>query len=321
MQVSYRETNDPCLDLSMRLVRGADPNVIRDGLQNILNMAKSDSINGIRILEDVFVLAFHIRDVRGGKGERALFYTMLAGLNAEHPTIVCAIADLIPAFGSWRDVFVLVNNFIGCQFAGVLINLAATQLRADANAAKEGENISLCAKWAPREGKRGDSMARRLSKLIQQQLTPDAEITPSARMSNYRRLISGLNCRLGTVETLMSAGHWSDINPVTVPERAGKLYKRAFLNLVNTTMKNEVLKPTDMGRLRYPDDYDRMVCRATFMEYYATSGITGQRQWQNESPREITPYEALRQKLDDPRYIIIRERVRSAVAMKTSGSV
>jgi hypothetical protein len=40
---------------------------------------------------------------------------------------------------------------------------------------------------------------------------------------------------------------------------------------------------------------------------------------QEEGPRAITPYEAFRQEVDDPRYDVIRERVRSAAATETSG--
>lgn len=272
----FTSTGDPRLDLSVRLVRGADATTVRDGLLDILALARVEE-GGLQALEDAFVLAFHTRAVRGGKGERTLFNTLMEGLNAEHPAICRAVADLIPKFGSWRDVFVLAGEFLGTAFSGVLMNLAATQLRADAaiaaDASKAGESISLCAKWAPREGKHGDDLARRLAKL----LTSGEDIKASVRMSNYRRLVAGLNRRLNTVETLMSSGHWKDIKPAAVPGRAGKLYTRAFLNLVNTTKKDETLSPADMTKLRHPDDADRMACRAAFEAHYARAraGVGG----------------------------------------------
>jgi hypothetical protein len=231
-----------------------------------------------KTIEDAFVLAFHTRAIRGGKGERALFYKMMEELNAEHPTICRAVADLIPEFGSWRDVFVLADKFFGMTLCGVLLNLAATQLRND-SITKEGERISLCAKWAPREGKHGDGLARRLALLM----FPDA---PTTRMANYRHLVAGLNRRLSTVETLMSSGHWADIKPSAVPLRAGKLYKSAFLNIVK--------KGETVTSLRYPDNEDRMACRATFESYYA---------------RPCRSSDSLF--MGDPQYDIIRERVRS----------
>jgi hypothetical protein len=264
----FTSTGDPRLDLSIRLVRGADPTVIRDDLLGVLELGKCDT----QAFEDAFVLAFHTRAVRGGKGERALFQTLIEGLNAEYPTVVRAVADLIPEFGSWRDVFVLAEEFKGTQLGGALLKLAADQLRADA-AKPDGESISLCAKWAPREGKHGDSQARSLALLLHQ-LSGDcaasaAAAKPAVRMANYRRLVAGLNRRLATVETLMSSGHWADIKPAAVPGRAGKLYTRAFLNLVNTTEKGQALTPENLTKLRHPDDADRMACRDTFTAHYA----------------------------------------------------
>lgn len=263
----FTSTGDPRLDLNMRLVRGADPAVIRDDLLSVLELGKSDT----QALEDAFVIAFHTRAVRGGKGERALFNTLIEGLNAEYPAIVRAVADLIPEFGSWRDVFVLAEEFKGTQLGGALIKLAVDQLCADA-AKPEGESISLCAKWAPREGKHGDDMARRLALLLHQlggSAASDTAAKPAVRMANYRRLVAGLNRRLNTVETLMSSGHWADIKPATVPGRAGKLYTRAFLNLVNTTEKGQTLAAADLDKLRHPNDADRMACREAFVAHYA----------------------------------------------------
>jgi hypothetical protein len=270
----FTSTGDPRLDLSVRLVRGADPTVIRDDLQAVLDLAKTDTSG--TALADAFVLAFHTRAVRGGKGERALFYTMLESLNAEHPTITRAVVDLIPEFGSWRDVFVLAKDFKGTQLCGALIKLAADQLRADA-AAAEGESISLCAKWAPREGKHGDEMARKLALLLHQLGGGAADAKPAVRMANYRRLVAGLNRRLNTVETLMSSGHWANIKPAAVPGRAGKLYSRAFLNLVNTTEKGQAVAIGDINKLRHPDDAGRMACREAFLTHYARAraGVAG----------------------------------------------
>ena len=268
----FTSTGDPRLDLNIRLVRGADSAIVRDDLLSVLELGKSDT----QALEDAFVIAFHTRAIRGGKGERALFNTLIEGLNAEHPAITRAVADLIPGFGSWRDVFVLAEEFKGTQLGGVLLKLAADQLRADA-AKPEGESISLCAKWAPREGKHGDGQARSLALLLHQLGGGVADTKPAVRMANYRRLVAGLNRRLSTVETLMSSGYWADIKPAAVPGRAGKLYTRAFLNLVNTTEKGQTLTPADLTKLRHPDDAGRMACREAFLTHYARAraGVAG----------------------------------------------
>jgi len=58
-------------------------------------------------LADLVVLAFQTRDCRGGKGEKALFATLLWELLARHPATTLKLLPLIPEYGSWRDLCVL----------------------------------------------------------------------------------------------------------------------------------------------------------------------------------------------------------------------
>jgi hypothetical protein len=240
----YTTTGDPRLDLSVSLVRGATG--VGAGVEKVLAMDTPES------LEDAFVMAFHTRNVRGGKGERALFHDMLKTLWTERPDVTGAVLKLVPEYGTWKDLFELAAPSCNGpeEFRRLVVKMATSQLRAD-EATEEGKSISLCAKWAPREDKNGELAARLAATLF------PMERSHPGRMKRYRKLVAGLNKRLATVETLMCGGDWASIRPGTVPGRAGKVYAKAFLN------------ETKGGGLRHPDDPDRMACRAHFQEHFA----------------------------------------------------
>jgi hypothetical protein len=252
----YDSTGDPRLDLNVKLVRGACPVDLQ------ISIVAAASVS----LADAAVMAFHTRNVRGGKGERDLFRHMILGLNKEYPALVQRLIELVPAYGCWRDMFD-IGDAGGADLYEAILTHTADVLRNDQAAPLEEDgkkvSISLAAKWAPREGSAGDTHAQALA----QRLFPMARQF-SQRMGGYRRLLSGLNARLKTVETLMSAGRWDEIAPPSVPGRAGKLYTRAFLNLVNTTKAGETLSQGDRARLRHPDDPKRMACREAFQAHY-----------------------------------------------------
>jgi len=96
-------------------------------------------------------------------------------------------------------------------------------------------------------------------------------------MKAYRKLVAGLNRRLDTVETHMCGGSWADIKPQSVPGRAGKVYRRALLNLTSSYKPGQGLIPRQGQELRKPEDADRMACREHFVAHYAAAaaGVKG----------------------------------------------
>jgi len=280
----YDGTGDPRLDLNVKLVRGAD----RADLEASVLAAAGVSV------ADAAVMTFHARNVRGGKGERDLFRHMLLGLNkGGYPELVRRLVELTPAYGCWRDMFALAGDD-ACDrgLSDAVYTYTVSVLKADAAAPLTTEDgktvsISLAAKWAPREDSAG-ALAKTQARVLARLLFP--EVTPfSAQMRAYRKLLSGLNGRLKTVETLMSAGRWDEIVPLSVPGRAGKLYTRAFLNLVNTKRRGETLGRDDRDRLRHPDDEKRMACRAAFKAHYerAKAGAAKVHGADTLSPHEV----------------------------------
>lgn len=238
----HTTTGDARVDLNVRLVRGAEAADLRGGVEAVLAAGH---------LEDAILMAFHARNVRGGKGERDVAAVLLDHLWHLEEEAVRRVLHLWPEYGSWRDVFVAAAT-APPSLREALIDLAVRQLDADRTAA---DKISLCAKWAPREhGSGGDKV---LAAELARRLFPGVR----ERRKAYRQLVAGLNRQLATVETYMCSGHWADIRPSAVPGRAGKVYARAFLNLEGRSGET----------LRKPEDADRMACREHFQEHFAAA--------------------------------------------------
>jgi hypothetical protein len=237
----YDGTGSALLNLSMKMVRGSTD------LISAFEAALAENF-----IETV-VLVFHGRNVRGGKGERTLSLILLERLFQIKPELIEHLLPLWPQYGSWRDMRVLMDTYL-CAAATVCF---ATKLRED-RALTEGKP-SLCAKWAPREGKSSDAAARVLAKYMFPKDSIDSQL------AQYRRFISPLNKAIKTVEIAMSARSFASIEPKTVPGRAQKLYGRAFLNLDSTYRDHHLTRARGLPRSQDPD---RLTCAEHFGAYY-----------------------------------------------------
>ena len=225
-------TGSPLVDLSVLLVR----NGWSEQLETLFLKALETSE------DDAFVLAFQTRDIRGGKGERKLFTQMATMLLTHRRRLMLGLLDFVPEYGCWRDLYEMPG------IRGEVLELMAKQLLKDTSAEKK----SLCAKWAPREGK-DTPMAKELAYL----LFPE-ELKLSQRLKRYRKLVAGLNRQLDTTEIKMCARTFAEIEPAHVPGVCLAKHMRAFLN-----------EPVKGHGLRHPDDKDRMDCREHFQQHMA----------------------------------------------------
>jgi len=204
----YLTTGSDLLDLSSMLNRGLEKDYVREQLQKVFAAgSNSDKV-------DAFVLAYQNRDIRGGKGERDLFYHMFEVLLEQHKEATLATTKLIPEYGCWRDVFQLFP-----LAPELFTELVTNQLSTDM-ATPENESISLLAKHAPREHNKNKALANRLA----------VAMFPVKPHETYRKTLSALNKRLNTVEVAMCAQNFASIEPSKVPGRALKKYTKAFLN-------------------------------------------------------------------------------------------
>jgi hypothetical protein len=263
----YETTGDPRVDLSVVAVRGATNEQIKPLMKALLEN------EGDSKYEDAFVLAFQTRNIRGGKGERDVAYMMFSMLLKYTPYMI-EMLDLIPHFGCWRDLFTLASALLNptseseavryLPIKNAVVHLAITQLRKDL-ATEEKKPISLCAKWAPREGK-GDAREQTLAREMAAAMFPEV-VQFSSRQRLYRKTLSALNRRLQTTEVKMCANDWEVILPTVVPGRCLEKNRKAFLNEVVARRGRRVRG----GELRHPENEVRMACREHFQEHFAAA--------------------------------------------------
>jgi hypothetical protein len=115
--------------------------------------------------------------------------------------------------------------------------------------------MNLLPKWLPREkSKTYPGLARAIACHIY----PEDSVRKA--MIVYRLMCSAMNRDLKTVEIDMCGKTWKNITPEKVPGRCLKNCDKAFLN-------EKVDSTGDEPELRFPDDEDRMECRAHFKEF------------------------------------------------------
>jgi hypothetical protein len=151
---------------------------------------------------------FNLRDIRGGKGERASFRACLAWLAEHDPQAFGLVAPFVPHYGRWDDLIAFHAH------SGVR-DVIAEQLRADCTSARP----SLLAKWMP-SLKASSARTRTLAHAWRKALGMSEQ--------EYRRTLSALRARLRVVEVDMSAGRWGEISYPAVPSRAAMIYRNAF---------------------------------------------------------------------------------------------
>jgi hypothetical protein len=267
---AFKGAGDKMVALSALLTRGISPATVDQAVSAILAVTSE-----VSLIEDLLVLAFQTRDIRGGKGERDASKHIFEALlkNPKTSALALNLLDLVPEYGCWQDLFKLphehiarVKQIVTKQFAKDEVAIEAYKRAAQASevAGWGGEEpvkkpkVSLLAKWLPREGQHGviDMVCA---------LVPGTMLH-GTRMKLYRKRVSAVNKFLQTVEVQMCANDWEEIVPGSVPGRAVKKYVKAFLNEKGTTRKGEA---APKGVLRHPDDPVRMACREHFQQHFS----------------------------------------------------
>lgn len=193
---------------------------------------------------DTFILVFHIRDCRGGKGERLLGRKSLIWLFLNYPNEFILVAHLIPEYGRWDDLICLwpkvldlsnlttVRNNWSVNIKNeneletirshqkIFVNIFIQQLNQDYDNMLKGKPISLCAKWCPTENNSIDRKYNVVDILCKQL---------NIYNRTYRKkFISPLRSYLNIVEKLMCQNDWDKIDFSKVPSCAMIKLKNAF---------------------------------------------------------------------------------------------
>ena len=207
----------------------------------LFQLLKQSSVENIL---DTFLIVFHIRDCRAGKGERNIGRLAFKWLFINYPKHFMNIFEFIPEYGRWDDLLELwpnvldlnkdltyinnnwVSNISQNQLEQLrllqnnIVSFYGNQLKVDQKNMLQGGSVSLCAKWAPTE--RGSlDFKHKIVKL----LCSNMKIT----IKDYRKqYLSPLREYLNIVEKLMCSQNWSCIDYNKVPSCAMKRLKNSF---------------------------------------------------------------------------------------------
>jgi hypothetical protein len=203
--------DDPRMSFFFKIVRNTPGETLTDLLE------KSWSVDPL----DTLKLIFHLRDCRGGKGEKKQFHDCLQWLLQHHPEILSKNLDNIPFFGSYKDWLTLLGSAAEME----MIQHFTVQLRQDKQLLESADEkvrntITLAAKWAPTEGCAHDRKSKAAAKFASA-----LQVRKEAYRRNY---LVPLRNHLRIVEAKMCKGDWSDIDFSHVPAVALKRYKKAF---------------------------------------------------------------------------------------------
>lgn len=222
------------LSLFFKGVRGLNVPILYEYLRNCAR----------ECLLDTFLLVFHLRDCRGGKGERELGRRAMTWLFVNYPYEFRRIMHLLPEYGRWDDLIELFPgtlnltdldqvraNYIANvsdqhsltilrSLQSEVVQLVASQLRQDRTNMLSGKPCSLCAKWTPTEG---DSQDRKTG--VFKTLANAIGVSARALRKNYN---TPLRAYLKIVEGYICSGQWDKVDFNKVPSQAMKRLKKAF---------------------------------------------------------------------------------------------
>lgn len=246
---------DDRVSLFTMLNRGLEADYIQQHVHTI--HARNDT----EWMHDLWVMAFQTRDIRGGKGERKLFYQFIESLYQVNPAETAKMLSLVPEYGCWRDLWEIWQWIPALEPA--ILELVRKTFVDNVNFMRLGPSVehperrmSLLGKWLPREkSKSFPGLAKKIAQYIYR-----SELVPNKQMMYYRTMCSEMNRHLKTVEIDMCHKSWAQISPEAVPGRCLKIHDKAFLN-------EPTKKQASGNELRFPDDEDRMECRAHFQEF------------------------------------------------------
>ena len=205
--LTNRTSGNFCLDFfaACGALRNADA---EEKFRRFIRAYAEDPLLALRAL-------FYARDIRKGLGERSLFRDVITKLACLHPETVIKNLALIPEFGRWDDLLSLLGT--PCEAAAV--QFIRAQLDADAEALKNGESVSLLAKWLPSVNTSSPEArlaAKRLCRLLKM----------SER--DYRRTLSPLRLGCDVLERRLCRKSYR-FDYSKQPSGAMLKYRRAFL--------------------------------------------------------------------------------------------
>jgi len=271
------------LQFSFQVTRTTDDRINRLSLtlSDMLRQFKHQIQNGTLPEKEVakgylsvlYRMIGHTRDIIDGKGEYTLGYMMVHTWYQFFPQLALfalkCFVDLgdrtVHQYGSWKDLKYFCEY---CKSKGADINselvqysvsLINEQLKRDyATFLSNSSDVSLVAKWAPREkssfGWLYESLATNYFNGFLETARSDIQLRKAVLKckTEYRKVLSLLNRYIDTLQIKQCEQTWSSIDFNKVTSITLSKQKKAFLNI----KKN--------GEVRCPENVDRITCATNF---------------------------------------------------------
>lgn len=211
----------------VELFRGATRDVEQLRFEQLLRASyDEDALHTLKIVA-------HVRDCRGGKGERKLGCWALAWLAAHHRReLLHNLKHLVAHFGRFDDSMALLGSSVETE----MLEMLRAQLMEDIEllnqtgnsgstagpaASATGSNnhtrqISMCAKWIPSQQR---SMSNKIS--LHKKLCKHMKLSAAKLRKQY---LAPLRSKIATLERHMSAREWAAIDLDKVPSVAMQIH-------------------------------------------------------------------------------------------------
>lgn len=269
-----RTTPDTLCDLGQRL---------ENMLTSLKNTIDSGSLSEREVargyLSILYRMIGHTRDIVDGKGEYSLTYMMIYAWYKFYPELakfaLKCLVDLgdktVHQYGSWKDIKYFCQ-YCKSQYGAenhklilYAIELTNAQLKLDDETLiYGGDNISLVAKWIPRENSPFGWLNHHLAVSYFHYI--DTAKTDSTRAkailkskTEYRKMLSQLNRKLDTLQIKQCGLTWSEIDFKNVTSISMTKQKKAFQNIKQD------------GSARHSKNSDRTACAEHFESHIRTA--------------------------------------------------
>ena len=223
--VSYKTTGSALLDLnnSVPLLRNKAIEYLSSG--NLIALDTIYSLFKKSIQEDAnytIKWLMYLRDINGGLGERSSYRLILNEIANNVPELIFALlqSKQLQVLGRFDDLVYVWDTTKNKDSKNYIFNYLKYQLSEDILHDKNGESVSLLAKWLPSENttsRKTRQLATRFRKALEMS------------SKSYRRMLSTLRKNIDVVERKMSNNQWGEINYQGVTSKANLIYRNAFM--------------------------------------------------------------------------------------------
>ena len=255
-QIDSKEISGPMVALWNKAILGQDRILLHQNIQDVVNeiqqLEKYSQFDQAKKLKVMLITMWaETRDCRGktgGKGWREGAHWMFLRLSREFPETMMSLFHLYPKYGSWKDLTRLIviisedikngvvpkNCEIYSRITDEIYNMWSEQLLIDSQNLTKHKNsnkdtkceLSLCAKYIPKEKKSVDKILKVTKKLATKMFPKLAKKSIGSALKKLRQLYSPINKAIKTTEIFMAACKFSEIDFKFVPGRCLNKHKK-----------------------------------------------------------------------------------------------